>query len=303
MTVRSCSSALANSSSIGPPASISRASPPGPAATSTCWRANPSSSRARESCAAAYPPPIGETWGGRLCAFRERRRRCEAALEAEEQPAARTEQAGGAGRRRRRAGGGADALDGGGRARPGRGAGTAAAAARQARRPHAHVPRGLRALPGSPEAARTTARRSPQRLLRPGVDVLGAHRDAHGRPGHFVAGGPHVRGDHARGADPPDRRRRHLRARGEEPATEVTVDDLRRWSAATAGSPRARWSRWTPAGAPRPPTRPRSSTACSSPASRHATQWLLDERRIGGIGVDTLSLDNAPGLVRSHLAC
>ena len=34
-----------------------------------------------------------------------------------------------------------------------------------------------------------------------------------------------------------------------------------------------------------------------------ATQWLLDERKIGGIGVDTLSLDNGPSQsFASHLA-
>ena len=90
-----------------------------------------------------------------------------------------------------------------------------------------------------------------------------------------------------------------------EPATEVTADDLRRFERRHGRIPKgalvAMNSGWAAQGRATPTP---SSTTCSSPASpATATQWLLDERKIGGIGVDTLSLDNGPSQsFASHLA-
>ena len=106
--------------------------------------------------------------------------------------AARTEQAGGAGRRGRCAGGGADALDGGGRARP-RARPQAGAASRLVDLTHtfrADFPALSRAT--SRRRRATTARTiGARRLLRDRTGPSGEHTATHmDAPAHFIEDGP-----------------------------------------------------------------------------------------------------------------
>ena len=90
-----------------------------------------------------------------------------------------------------------------------------------------------------------------------------------------------------------------------EPATEVTEDDLRRFERRHGRIPKgalvAMDSGWAREGRRR--DRVHQRHAVPGLLAARATQWLLDERKIGGIGVDTLSLDNGPSpSFASHLA-
>jgi kynurenine formamidase len=123
-------------------------------------------------------------------------------------------------------------------------------------------------------------------------------------PGHFVAGGRTSEEIALRELIRPlvvvDISERAAR----EPATEVTVDDLRRYERRHGRIPKgalvAMDSGWDAKAA--------DATAFINGMqfpgfAGDATTWLLENRRIGGIGVDTLSLDNGPSTTfASHLA-
>ena len=159
--------------------------------------------------------------------------------------------------------------------------------------------------PNSPTASRETARTIADDGFYGQVWKFWEHTATHmDVPGHFVAGGrtseeitlqelirPLVVIDISE------------RAAG-APATEVTVDDLRRWERRHGRIPKgalvAMDSGWGAKAA--------DATAFINGMqfpgfSGDATTWLLENRRIGGIGVDTLSLDNGPSAsFASHLA-
>ena len=159
--------------------------------------------------------------------------------------------------------------------------------------------------PNSPTASRETARTIADDGFYGQVWKFWEHTATHmDVPGHFVAGGrtseeitlqelirPLVVIDISE------------RAAG-APATEVTVDDLRRYERRHGRIPKgalvAMDSGWGAKAA--------DATAFINGMqfpgfSGDATTWLLENRRIGGIGVDTLSLDNGPsGSFASHLA-
>ena len=252
--------------------------------------------------------PIARPGEVGLCAFRERQEAVRAAL-AEADGAACTS---GAGLSRRaalaagrgRAGGGADALDGGGRARPRAGPRTRPrAAAREGRGPHAHVPRGLRALP---RLARGRTRARPQRTI--------AANGFYGQQWTFWEHTGHAHG-RARATSSPaagtsdeitleeliraDRRGRHLRARGararprRSPRTTCAAS-----SAATAAIPKgalvAMNSGWAAKAGDADAFMGNDMQfpGFSGAAPTHVA--ARGARRIGGIGVDTLSLDNGP---------
>jgi kynurenine formamidase len=159
--------------------------------------------------------------------------------------------------------------------------------------------------PNSPTASRETARTIADDGFYGQVWKFWEHTATHmDVPGHFVAGGrtseeitlqelirPLVVIDISE------------RAAG-APATEVTVDDLRRYERRHGRIPKgalvAMDSGWGAKAA--------DATAFINGMqfpgfSGDATTWLLENRRIGGIGVDTLSLDNGPSSsFASHLA-
>jgi kynurenine formamidase len=159
--------------------------------------------------------------------------------------------------------------------------------------------------PGSPEASRETARTIEANGFYGQVWRFWEHTATHmDVPGHFVAGGRTSEeitlGELIRPIVVVDISERAA----SEPATEVTVDDLRSFERRHGRIPKgalvAMDSGW-------------GAKAADSAAfingmqfpgfAGEATQWLLDERRIGGIGVDTLSLDNGPSTsFASHLA-
>jgi kynurenine formamidase len=159
--------------------------------------------------------------------------------------------------------------------------------------------------PNSPAASRETARTIAADGFYGQVWKFWEHTATHmDVPGHFVAGGrtseeitlqelirPIVVVDISERA-------------AKEPATEVTVDDLRRWERRHGRIPKgalvAMDSGW---GARAADTAAFINDMQFPGFAGEATQWLLDNRRIGGIGVDTLSLDNGPSTsFASHLA-
>ena len=89
-----------------------------------------------------------------------------------------------------------------------------------------------------------------------------------------------------------------------EPATEVTEDDLRRFERRHGRIPKGALVAMNSGWAAKAADTAAFINGMQFPGfSGAATQWLLDERRIGGIGVDTLSLDNGPSTTfASHLA-
>jgi kynurenine formamidase len=159
--------------------------------------------------------------------------------------------------------------------------------------------------PNSPTASRETARTIADDGFYGQVWKFWEHTATHmDVPGHFVAGGrtseqitlqelirPIVVVDISERA-------------ASQPATEVTIDDLRRFERRHGRIPKgalvAMDSGWGAKAA--------DSTAFVNGMqfpgfSGEATTWLLENRRIGGIGVDTLSLDNGPSAsFASHLA-
>ena len=160
--------------------------------------------------------------------------------------------------------------------------------------------------PGSPEGnARTTKRTIAEHGFYGQQWTFWEHTATHmDVPGHFIAGGrtsdeitlqelirPLVVIDISERA-------------ASEPATEVTEDDLRRYERRHGRIPKgalvAMDSGWGAKAA--------DATAFVNGMqfpgfSGAATMWLLKERKIGGIGVDTLSLDNGPSeSFASHLA-
>ena len=159
--------------------------------------------------------------------------------------------------------------------------------------------------PNSPTASRETARTIADDGFYGQVWKFWEHTATHmDVPGHFVAGGrtseeitlqelirPLVVIDISE------------RAAG-APATEVTVDDLRRYERRHGRIPKgalvAMDSGW---GAKAADADAFINDMQFPGFSGDATAWLLAERRIGGIGVDTLSLDNGPSSsFASHLA-
>jgi kynurenine formamidase len=160
--------------------------------------------------------------------------------------------------------------------------------------------------PGSPEGnARTTERTIADDGFYGQQWTFWEHTATHmDVPGHFIAGGrtsdeiepeelirPIVVVDIAERA-------------ASEPATEVTVDDLRRYERRHGRIPKgaivAMDSGW---GAKAGDAGAFINDMQFPGFSGDATAWLLERRRIGGIGVDTLSLDNGPSTsFASHLA-
>jgi kynurenine formamidase len=88
------------------------------------------------------------------------------------------------------------------------------------------------------------------------------------------------------------------------PDAEVTVDDLRRFERRHGRIPKGALVAMDSGWAARAADADAFINDMHFPGfSGEATQWLLDNRRIGGIGVDTLSLDNGPSQsFASHLA-
>ena len=123
-------------------------------------------------------------------------------------------------------------------------------------------------------------------------------------PAHFVAGG--------RSSEElrPEELIRPLvvidiaeRAAG-EPATEVTVADINRFERRHGRIPKGALVAMHSGWAAKAADADAFINAMQFPGfSGDATKWLLANRRIGGIGVDTLSLDNGPSTTfASHLA-
>ena len=159
--------------------------------------------------------------------------------------------------------------------------------------------------PNSPTASRETARTIADDGFYGQVWKFWEHTATHmDVPGHFVAGGRTSEEITLQELIRPlaviDISQRAARA----PATEVTVDDLRRYERRHGRIPKgalvAMDSGWGAKAA--------DATAFINGMqfpgfSGDATAWLLENRRIGGIGVDTLSLDNGPSAsFASHLA-
>jgi kynurenine formamidase len=88
-----------------------------------------------------------------------------------------------------------------------------------------------------------------------------------------------------------------------EPATEVTEDDLRRFERRHGRIPKGALVAMNSGWAAKAGDAAAFINGMEFPGfSGDATEWLIDERKIGGIGVDTLSLDNGPSQsFRSHL--
>ena len=160
--------------------------------------------------------------------------------------------------------------------------------------------------PGSPEGnARTTERTIAEHGFYGQQWTFWEHTATHmDVPGHFVAGGrtsdeialeelirPIVVVDISERA-------------AREPATEVTEDDLRRFERRHGRIPKGALVAMNSGWAAKAADADAFVNDMQFPGfSGAATQWLLDERRIGGIGVDTLSLDNGPSAsFASHLA-
>jgi kynurenine formamidase len=160
--------------------------------------------------------------------------------------------------------------------------------------------------PGSPEGnARTVERTIAQHGFYGQQWTFWEHTATHmDVPGHFVAGGrtseeialeelirPIVVVDISKRA-------------AREPATEVTEDDLRRFERRHGRIPKGALVAMNSGWAAKAADADAFINDMQFPGfSGAATQWLLDERRIGGIGVDTLSLDNGPSTsFASHLA-
>ena len=159
--------------------------------------------------------------------------------------------------------------------------------------------------PNSPTASRETARTIADDGFYGQVWRFWEHTATHmDVPGHFVAGGrtseeitlqelirPLVVVDISERA-------------AKEPATEVTVDDLRRWERRHGRIPKGALVAMDSGWAARAADATAFLNGMQFPGfAGEATKWLLDNRRIGGIGVDTLSLDNGPSTsFASHLA-
>jgi kynurenine formamidase len=89
-----------------------------------------------------------------------------------------------------------------------------------------------------------------------------------------------------------------------EPATEVTEEDLRRFERRHGRIPKGALVAMDSGWAARAADTAAFINGMQFPGfAGDATQWLVDEREIGGIGVDTLSLDNGPSTTfASHFA-
>jgi kynurenine formamidase len=159
--------------------------------------------------------------------------------------------------------------------------------------------------PGSPTGSRETARTIAADGFYGQVwrfwEHTGTHMDV---PAHFVAGGRSSEDFTARELIRPivvvDISERAAR----EPATEVTVDDLRRHERRHGRIPKRSIVAMDSGWAARIADTAAYVNDKQFPGfAGEATQWLLDKRRIAGIGVDTLSLDNGPSSsFASHLA-
>jgi len=159
--------------------------------------------------------------------------------------------------------------------------------------------------PNSPTASRETARTIADDGFYGQVWKFWEHTATHmDVPGHFVAGGrtseeitlqelirPLVVIDISE------------RAAG-APATEVTVDDLRRYERRHGRIPKGALVAMDSGWGAKAGDATAFINGMQFPGfSGDATTWLLENRRIGGIGVDTLSLDNGPSSsFASHLA-
>ena len=160
--------------------------------------------------------------------------------------------------------------------------------------------------PGSPEGnARTTERTIAQHGFYGQQWTFWEHTATHmDVPGHFVAGGRTsdeiALEELIRPIVVVDITERAVR----EPATEVTEDDLRRFERRHGRIPRGALVAMNSGWAAKAGDTEAFINDMQFPGfSGDATQWLLDERKIGGIGVDTLSLDNGPSQsFASHLA-
>ena len=160
--------------------------------------------------------------------------------------------------------------------------------------------------PGSPPGnARTTERTIAQHGFYGQQWTFWEHTATHmDVPGHFIAGGrtseeialeelirPIVVVDISERA-------------AREPATEVTEDDLRRFERRHGRIPKGALVAMNSGWAAKAADANAFINGMQFPGfSGAATAFLLRERRIGGIGVDTLSLDNGPSQsFASHLA-
>jgi kynurenine formamidase len=159
--------------------------------------------------------------------------------------------------------------------------------------------------PNSPTASRETVRTIAADGFYGQVWRFWEHTATHmDVPGHFVAGGrtseeitleelirPIVVVDISERA-------------ASQPATEVTVDDLRRFERRHGRIPKGALVAMDSGWAARAADADAFINDMQFPGfSGDATAWLLENRRIGGIGVDTLSLDNGPSTsFASHLA-
>lgn len=160
--------------------------------------------------------------------------------------------------------------------------------------------------PGSPEGnARKTVRTIAEHGFYGQQWTFWEHTATHmDVPGHFVAGGRTAEEIALEELIRPivvvDISERAAR----EPATEVTEDDLRRFERRHGRIPRGALVAMNSGWAAKADDTEAFINDMQFPGfSGAATQWLLDERRIGGIGVDTLSLDNGPSTTfASHLA-
>jgi kynurenine formamidase len=160
--------------------------------------------------------------------------------------------------------------------------------------------------PGSPEGnARTTERTIAEHGFYGQQWTFWEHTATHmDVPGHFIAGGRTSEEITLRELFRPlvvvDISERAAR----EPATEVTEDDLRRFERRHGRIPKGALVAMNSGWAAKAGDAEAFINDMQFPGfSGAATAWLLAERKIGGIGVDTLSLDNGPSQsFASHLA-
>jgi kynurenine formamidase len=159
--------------------------------------------------------------------------------------------------------------------------------------------------PGSPTASRETARTIPANGFYGQVwhfwEHTGTHMDV---PAHFVAGG--------RSSEElrPEELIRPIvvidisERAATQPATEVTIDDVRTFERRHGRIPEDSIVAMSSGWAARAADASAYLNGLQFPGfAGETTEWLIERRGIGGIGVDTLSLDNGPSTsFASHLA-
>ena len=160
--------------------------------------------------------------------------------------------------------------------------------------------------PGSPEGnARKTVRTIADNGFYGQQWTFWEHTATHmDVPGHFVAGGRTAEEIALEELIRPIVVVNISERAAREPATEVTVDDLRRFERRHGRIPKGALVAMDSGWDARAADAEAFINDMQFPGfAGEATKWLLDNRRIGGIGVDTLSLDNGPSTTfGSHLA-